>query len=271
MKYTHIELPNEKKHNRYKIVFVGFVFFTIAYSVVVLSIVFLSVERENRVLSQKLSRMSGSSNVAAKDQTKIETPKQNENNFAPVDKSQEVELLDKVQTLAMVPLSETPSLVAVADAANLQLDPLFANTQNGDVLLVYQQARLAILYRPSVEKLVNMANISSGETKGVAVAPTETIGSTSAVLSPKVAIYFASGSAQLRVDTRRLIATQLKGAQIVKEINAQGDYSDNIVSDLKGNQGEAVNALVSTLKATKGKIPSTEQETLADIAVIIVK
>lgn len=271
MKYTHIELPKEKRNHRHKIILIGFVFFVIAYSVVVLSIVFLSVERENRVLSQKLTKLSGSKNVSAKNETNAESSKQNENNFAPVDKAQEVKLLDKIQTLAIVPFDETPTLVSVADAANLKLDPIFANTQNGDVLVVYQQARLAILYRPTVEKLVNMANISGGEAKGVAVAPKEVTSSTSAVLKPKIAIYFATDSAQLRVDTRKMIATQLRGAQIVKEVFTRGDYENNIVNDVNGSQQEATDALIRALNATKGEIPSTEQNIQADIAIIIAK
>lgn len=63
--------------------------------------------------------------------------------------------------------NETPTIATVIDVEKLRSQPFFASAQNGDRVLLFSQAKKAILYRPSTKKLVEVAPINLGDT-GVA-------------------------------------------------------------------------------------------------------
>jgi len=67
-----------------------------------------------------------------------------------------------------LPANETPTLATVTDPSKLTGQPFFANTKTGDQVLIYTQAKEAILYRPSTNKIIQIApvNIGSSTTSG---------------------------------------------------------------------------------------------------------
>ncbi len=80
-------------------------------------------------------------------------------------KSQTAVELDKVVKqvgkLVLLPTGEQPTLATVSDTSKLQGQQFFANAANGDKVLVYNKAKKAILYRPSLNKIVEMAPLNS--------------------------------------------------------------------------------------------------------------
>jgi hypothetical protein len=52
---------------------------------------------------------------------------------------------------------ESPSLTSVTDVSKLTAQSFFARAQNGDKVLIYSKAGIAILYRPGDGKIVNIA------------------------------------------------------------------------------------------------------------------
>lgn len=74
----------------------------------------------------------------------------------------------QVSKLVDLPTNETPTLATVTDASKLKNQTFFAKTENGDKVLIYTQAKLAVLYRPSIDKVINIAplNIGSGTAEG---------------------------------------------------------------------------------------------------------
>src|SRR5665213_3079004 len=60
------------------------------------------------------------------------------------------ETVNKVGKLFLLPTGEQPTLAIVNDASKYNSVSFFKNAANGDRLLVYAQAREAILYRPSI-------------------------------------------------------------------------------------------------------------------------
>lgn len=69
----------------------------------------------------------------------------------------EVKMLEIIGEVIELP-SETPQVALVSDASLLN-QPFFEKAQNGDYVIVYQQAGKVLLYRPKTEKIVNFANI----------------------------------------------------------------------------------------------------------------
>jgi len=82
------------------------------------------------------------------------------------------EVMEAVGKLMVLPEGETPTLVVIDDKENIAKDQEFFKwAENGDQMLVYRQAKKAILYRPKSNKIVNVAPISEKEEKVEEASP----------------------------------------------------------------------------------------------------
>ena len=74
-----------------------------------------------------------------------------------------------------LPQGEEPTIATVVDREKLQDQPFFINAQNGDKVVIYTNARKAILYRPETKKVIEVAPIFFDETQAEASStPPET-------------------------------------------------------------------------------------------------
>ena len=62
--------------------------------------------------------------------------------------------------LIELPAGETPTIATITDKEKLKDQPFFTQAQNRDILFAYTTAMKAILYRPSSNKIINVAPIS---------------------------------------------------------------------------------------------------------------
>ncbi len=74
------------------------------------------------------------------------------------------ELVNRVGKLIVLPENEQPTVATVSDAESLREQPFFAQAKNGDKVLIYTNARKAILYDPLSNKIVEVAPLNIGET-----------------------------------------------------------------------------------------------------------
>lgn len=76
-------------------------------------------------------------------------------------------IIKTLREVVLLPEGETPTLVRVTDKEKLtENKEFFQDAENGDIVLVYTQARKAYLFRPSTGKLVNLAPINlTGEAR----------------------------------------------------------------------------------------------------------
>lgn len=88
-------------------------------------------------------------------------------------------IVEKVGKLIELPTDETPSLATVEDIDSLKNEAFFSTAQNGDKLLLYTNEQLAILYRPSTDKIVKVAPLylesETAETQEVEITDEEDI------------------------------------------------------------------------------------------------
>jgi hypothetical protein len=94
-----------------------------------------------------------------------------------------------VSKLIVLPTGETPVLATVKDPVALaKQQNFFQGASEGDKLLIYQQARKAIIYSPTLNKIVNVGpvvydqNATKAVTEQTPVAPTTTSVSTSTTI-----------------------------------------------------------------------------------------
>lgn len=84
------------------------------------------------------------------------------------------ELLEKVGSLIVLPTDEQPTVATVADPSKLQDQAFFAKAQKGDKVLIYTNARKAILYNPQTNKIVEVAPVNIGsQTAGASTESSE--------------------------------------------------------------------------------------------------
>ena len=83
------------------------------------------------------------------------------------------DVTDAVGKLVEIPTNETPTLATVSDASKLKNQSFFANAENGDKVLIFAQARKAILYRPSTNKVIEIAPVSIGSNNNNTTSQTQ--------------------------------------------------------------------------------------------------
>ena len=76
--------------------------------------------------------------------------------------TEEVKLLvDKVSALYLLPEGEDPTVATVSDPSVLKNQSFFTLAEKGDKVLIYNKAGKAILYRPSIDKIIETAPIKN--------------------------------------------------------------------------------------------------------------
>jgi|SRR3989344_5325926 len=73
-------------------------------------------------------------------------------------------LTAQVGQLIELPKSEEPTIATVSNKEKLKDQPFFANAQNGDKVLIYTKSKKAILYRPSINKIIEVSFLNFGTT-----------------------------------------------------------------------------------------------------------
>ncbi len=81
-------------------------------------------------------------------------------------------LTSALDKLMILPESETPTVATVSDPEALSDQPFFVGAQKDDKVLIYSNAKRAILYRPSVDKIINIAPLNLGESAPSVTTPT---------------------------------------------------------------------------------------------------
>lgn len=74
------------------------------------------------------------------------------------------DLVQKVGKILVLPTGEQPTIATVTDVEKLRSQPFFTNAKLGDKVLIYTNARKAILYNPTDNKVVEVAPLNIGAT-----------------------------------------------------------------------------------------------------------
>ena len=69
----------------------------------------------------------------------------------------------EISKIMILPVGEDPTVATVADPEKLKGQSFFVNAKKDDKVLIYTNAKKAILYRPSERKIVEVAPLNIGQ------------------------------------------------------------------------------------------------------------
>lgn len=163
-----------------------------------------------------------------------------------IQQAQTDQYVKEVGKLYSLPKNEKPDVATVKDKEALKKQyPFFDQAENGDVVLIYKDAKLAILFRPGSKQLIKVGpvNIENGLSIKILGKDTDTT------------------AVQKLLTDNKLTFTKADPKTAVTGI---------IVVDVKGTNGDQAKKLAEIVKGSVGTLPAGEDKpTDTDLLVIV--
>lgn len=174
---------------------------------------------------------------------------------------QEVQaLVRQVDRLMELP-KEEPTVATISDKEKLKDQPFFTKAENGDKVLIFTEGKKAILFRPSINKIIEVAPINIGDS--------QTAVPSAALPKLKIALYNGTDSAGLTTKIQSSILVKFTNFEVTTRENAsKNDYTKTVVVDLTGKNNTQAAELAKILNADIGHLPDSEKKPDADILII---
>ena len=176
-------------------------------------------------------------------------------------------LVQKVSKHYDLPQGDQVTVATVSDTTKLQGQTFFAKAQNGDKVLIYPKSGIAILYRPTTDKIINVGPVNTQSDTSQSI----TSASQAATTSVKIALYNGTQTNGLTKKVEESLATlnSLK-TTVTAKANAANNYADSVVVDLTGKNAQTAKQLATFAKGKVTSLPSGEVKPEgADILIIL--
>lgn len=179
---------------------------------------------------------------------------------------QEIDMLiADIKKLIVLP-DEQPTVATVSDINKLRDQPFFASAQNGDKVLIFTNAKKAILYRPGSRLIIDVAPVTIGaeatQSGQAAGAQTET----------RVTVVLRNGTAidGLTKKYESEFKEKAPDLTIVGRENAKrSDYDKSVLVDVKGTRSVLTSQLARALDITIDTLPKGEATPAADFLIVL--
>lgn len=154
-------------------------------------------------------------------------------------------IISKIAKIYTLPAEEQPEIAIVKDKEALRQNPFFEQAENGDFVVIFRDAKLALLYRPGEDRLVKVGPLNVQDTTSIGVMGQE---SDRRAVTEKLA-------------KNQLVATD-KGA-------AKGTTTGILVVDLAGDKEQEATKLAEIVGGKVGALPAGEEKP-SDVDLLII-
>lgn len=180
-------------------------------------------------------------------------------------KKESDKLISALGKLMELPTDETPTVSSITDRDKLATQPFFAKAENGDTIFIYTNAKKAILYRSSTNKIIEVAAINlDASASAVQVSPTQ------APVATRLVLYNGTDVVGLTSAFEKQVKEKVDFVDIVDRDTAKKrDYETSVLVDVTGTKKEELQKLSQTLGITIGTLPEGEATPEADFLIIV--
>jgi hypothetical protein len=181
-------------------------------------------------------------------------------------------LIQQVGKLMILPDGEAPTLATVSDVSKLKGNKFFERAQNGDKVLIYSKAKKAILYRPSANKLVEVAPLEIADQQKAAQQPQPTATKKAPATPYNVVIFNGTAITGLGSKFESTLESNVDFVKVTDILTAKkNDYPKTIVVDLsKKASKEELERIAKTVNGTITNVAYTETAPKGTDIVIVV-
>ncbi|MFO0703365.1 MAG: hypothetical protein U0525_01420 [Patescibacteria group bacterium] len=181
----------------------------------------------------------------------------------------------KIESMISIPVKgETPTFALLDNMTKVQNEPFFKKAALGDHVFIYPKSKIAILYRPSALKIINMAEINSPQpTPTTQNSDSAQMESDSKDDGSKIKLMLvSSGANQETVQQSRDIIMKDSQYEIVDSAKSTSSevLKKNRLVNVKGDAAKA-QALMKKFSAEAGDLPSGIDANGADFVLILAK
>ncbi len=173
-------------------------------------------------------------------------------------------LVKTVGELMFLP-NEEPTIATVTDKEKLAKQPFFAQAENGDKVIIYTQAKKAILYRPTQKKIVDVAPLITDTAPQPQQAP-------ASATTEKISLTLLNGSLKPGVTNSiddQLIKKYPNLTISAKKAATKTDYAQTIVVDITGKNPQLAAQIATDLGGVVNALPESESKPATELAVIV--
>ena len=185
----------------------------------------------------------------------------------------DIDVVDKVGKLMILP-GETATIATVTDVTKLNSQVFFKNAKNGDKVLIFTAAGKAILYRPGINKIIEVTAVLPADNSVPTSANNQLTNISVQKVDNQISLVLNNGTktAGLTNKFEKKITGKFPNVVIKsKETAARQDYQQTIVVDISNRIGQLLNDLATFLEAKIVTLPEGEVKPEADILVIFGK
>jgi hypothetical protein len=157
-------------------------------------------------------------------------------------------LVSQVSRVTVLPANETPVVSTIVDKQRVT-QSFLASAENGDKVLLYYQAKKAIVYRPSTRQVITIGPIAQGAARVFIRG-----GGASAAALKRIQTAIASDAASFTVASQ--------------DVSPNPHYNATEVVDLTGVRPDVASKLAALIDAKVGSLPAGEHRPDGDLLVI---
>lgn len=179
------------------------------------------------------------------------------------------ELVKSVSKLMRLPAGESPTVATVSDITKLQSQSFFKNAKNGDKVLIYTKAQKAIIYRPSENRIIDVAPINLNQN----AQSTATSSAEQQKSLATITLLNGTKTSGLTKKYESLISANLPEFAVVEKGNAQKtDYAKSELYATRKIDKKELDKLANITGATIiDKLPDLESKPTSDIVIFLAK